>query len=105
MIQNVKRILAPRDFLGIRCRRSKICQYAAENRIDIIVMSTHGRTSAKEMLIGSVTEKMVRHAPCPILIMRQSSWASFWRRPQRRVGNRDPVETVAGRRTGFVKKL
>jgi len=36
-------------------------------RVDMIVMSTHGRTGLAHMLIGSVTELVVKHAPCPVL--------------------------------------
>ena len=38
--------------------------------IDLIVMGTHGRTGFKHALIGSVAEKVVRHAPCPVLVVR-----------------------------------
>jgi universal stress protein A len=33
-------------------------------------MSTHGRTGLKHALIGSVAERVVRHAPCPVLVIR-----------------------------------
>jgi nucleotide-binding universal stress UspA family protein len=38
---------------------------------DLIVMGTHGRTGFKHALIGSVAEKLVRTAPCPVLTVRQ----------------------------------
>ena len=37
---------------------------------DLVVMGTHGRTGLKHILIGSVAEKVVRHAPCAVLIIR-----------------------------------
>jgi universal stress protein A len=37
---------------------------------DVIVMSTHGRTGLEHALIGSVAEKVVRHAPCSVLVVR-----------------------------------
>lgn len=45
----------------------KIINKATEEDVDMIVMSTHGRTGLLHMLIGSVTEKVVRRAPCPVL--------------------------------------
>jgi universal stress protein A len=41
-----------------------------EPSIDLIVMGTHGRTGLKHVLLGSVAEKVVRHAPCPVLAAR-----------------------------------
>lgn len=48
----------------------RIIQLAAERRVDLIVMGTHGRTGIKHLLLGSVTEKVVRLAPCPVLTVR-----------------------------------
>ncbi len=47
-----------------------ICNYAAKEKADLIVVSTHGRTGLAHLLIGSVAEKIVRHAPCPVLTVR-----------------------------------
>jgi nucleotide-binding universal stress UspA family protein len=44
---------------------------AREDRvIDLVVMGTHGRTGIKQVLLGSVAEKVVRHAPCAVLVVR-----------------------------------
>jgi universal stress protein A len=48
----------------------KLVEYAKEQAIDLIVMATHGRTGGELLLIGSVTEKMVRNAPCSVLVYR-----------------------------------
>jgi nucleotide-binding universal stress UspA family protein len=45
----------------------KIVEKAEEEKADIIVMSTHGRTGLLHVLIGSVTEKVVNGASCPVL--------------------------------------
>jgi len=48
----------------------KIIDYADREAIDLIVLSSHGRTGFNRMLIGSVAEKLVRGAPCSILVLR-----------------------------------
>jgi nucleotide-binding universal stress UspA family protein len=47
-----------------------IVQKAEEEHVDIIIMSTHGRSGFDHMMIGSVTEKVVRRANCPVLSIR-----------------------------------
>ena len=49
----------------------EIVRYAMDNAIDMIVMGTHGRGPVKHLLLGSVAEKVVRKAPCPVLTVRQ----------------------------------
>jgi len=48
----------------------EIVGYAKEAAIDIIVMGTHGRGRMAHLLMGSVAEKVVRMAPCPVLTVR-----------------------------------
>ncbi len=48
----------------------KLCEYAKEQAIDLILMATHGRTGGEFILMGSVAEKVVRNAPCSVLIFR-----------------------------------
>jgi universal stress protein A len=48
----------------------KLVEYAKEQAIDLILMSTRGRTGGEHFLIGSVTEKIVRNAPCSVLVFR-----------------------------------
>lgn len=47
-----------------------ICHYAEKEDTDLIVLSTHGRTGLAHLLIGSVTERVLRFAPCPVLTVR-----------------------------------
>jgi nucleotide-binding universal stress UspA family protein len=44
---------------------------ARDQQADLIVMGTHGRTGLPHVLLGSVAEKVVRLAPCPVLVTRQ----------------------------------
>lgn len=48
----------------------QITGYAAEKGADIIVLGTHGRGPVAHMLMGSVAERVVRTAPCPVLTVR-----------------------------------
>jgi nucleotide-binding universal stress UspA family protein len=47
-----------------------ICSYARDARIDLIVMGTHGRGGVAHLFMGSVAERVVRSAPCPVLTVR-----------------------------------
>lgn len=49
---------------------SEICRYAKEKQIDLIVMATHGRTGLSRLFIGSTAERVVQHAPCPVLTVK-----------------------------------
>jgi nucleotide-binding universal stress UspA family protein len=54
----------------------EIIRYADEQKIDLIVIGTHGRGPLGHMLLGSVAEKVVRKAPCPVLTVRHASQAA-----------------------------
>lgn len=49
----------------------EIITYATNNEVDLIVMGTHGRSGVDRLLIGSVTERVVRHSPIKVLTVRQ----------------------------------
>ncbi|HXH14080.1 MAG TPA: universal stress protein [Alphaproteobacteria bacterium] len=69
--QNDKVALTRQVVVGIPYR--KIVEVAAAEKVDLIVMATHGRTGLGHLLIGSVAERVVRTAPCPVLTIRASS--------------------------------
>jgi nucleotide-binding universal stress UspA family protein len=48
----------------------EIADYAERGKYDLIVMGTHGRTGLRHLVLGSVTEKVVRIAPCAVLTVR-----------------------------------
>lgn len=68
--QNDKVALTRQVVVGIPYR--KIVEVAAAEKADLIVMATHGRTGLGHLLIGSVAERVVRAAPCPVLTIRAS---------------------------------
>lgn len=49
----------------------EIITAARELRADLIILATHGRTGLQHVLLGSVAERVVRHAPCPVLVVRE----------------------------------
>lgn len=63
-----------------------IIDYATESSIDVIVMGTHGRGRVGRWLLGSVADRVVRSAPCPVLVVRH---------PEREFITPDALQTVA----------
>lgn len=53
----------------------EIVRTAADEACDLIVMGTHGRGALEHMLLGSVAERVVRKAPCPVLTVRPPAHA------------------------------
>jgi nucleotide-binding universal stress UspA family protein len=47
-----------------------IVEYAKQTHVDVIVVGTHGRGPVAHFFMGSVAEHVVRHAPCPVLVVR-----------------------------------
>ncbi len=51
----------------------EILNYAEDNQIDLIMMGTHGRTAISHLLLGSVAERVIRMAKCPVMTFRKDS--------------------------------
>ena len=71
------RELVPPSFTGVwetevasGAPAEAIVRLAQARQVDLIVMGTHGRTGLSHVLLGSVAEKVVHEAPCPVLIIR-----------------------------------
>lgn len=50
----------------------KICAFAREHESDMIVIPTHGLTGVRHILLGSVAERVIRHAHCPVFVFKTS---------------------------------
>jgi len=48
----------------------EIVNHAAESQTDLLLIATHGRTGLQHFLLGSNAEKILRHAPCPVMVVR-----------------------------------
>jgi universal stress protein A len=80
IMTNVKRELAARAATGRRevvsevltgAPAAAIVDAATQHQCDLIVMGTHGRHGAAHLLLGSVAERVIRTAACPVLVVRQ----------------------------------
>lgn len=49
-----------------------ILEYARSHQMDAIVMGTHGRSGFADLFMGAVAQHVVRHAPCPVLTLRDA---------------------------------
>ena len=46
---------------------------ARQRNVDLIVTATHGRSGLEHLVMGSVAEKVIRHAPCPVFVVRRGA--------------------------------
>ena len=65
--------LNPRTEVRVGSPAGEITAAAADLKADLICIGTHGRGGLAHMLLGSVAEKIIRHAPCPVLTVRPTS--------------------------------
>jgi nucleotide-binding universal stress UspA family protein len=76
--ENLEQTVAPADRAKLNARLVlkrgtpfvEIIRYAKSEAVDLIVLGTHGRGPIAHMLMGSVAERVVRKAPCPVLTVR-----------------------------------
>jgi nucleotide-binding universal stress UspA family protein len=93
--QQLRDAVTSHDFSGIALTEhlvtlsspaAAILDFARDHAIDLIVVGTHGRSGVAHFLLGSVAEKVVRSAPCPVLTVRH---------PEREFLKSLPRETAA----------
>ena len=79
--EEAERQLAPwaKEISGLRAHAfirtgspyHEIVAAADENNIDLIILGTHGRSGVAHLFLGSTAERVVRHAPCPVMVVRE----------------------------------
>jgi nucleotide-binding universal stress UspA family protein len=70
----LRKSLKVEEVLRIGVPFLEIVKAAKEKEVDLIVMGTHGRTGLSHVLIGSVAEKVVHHAHCPVLTIKHPQY-------------------------------
>ena len=68
------RIVAPTDFFDCAeeaWRLAEIVRLASEEHAELVIMGTHGRGGVSRVLLGSVADRVIRTAPCPVLTVRK----------------------------------
>jgi universal stress protein A len=57
--------------VGIGAPAELLIQLAEQRGVDLVVTATHGRSELADLIMGSTAEKLIRHAPCPVFVVRQ----------------------------------
>ena len=70
--KRVPKNLKAQPIIGHGNPAHEIVRIAQEEKADLIVIATHGHTGLHHLVVGSVAEKVVRLAPCPVLAVRES---------------------------------
>jgi nucleotide-binding universal stress UspA family protein len=70
--EDVRELQAKTTILVHNSPAAAIVDYASEHAIDLIIVGTHGRGPVAHVFLGSVAERVVRTAPCPVLTVRDS---------------------------------
>jgi nucleotide-binding universal stress UspA family protein len=60
-----------RPIVRMGSANEEIVNLATDERADLIIMGTHGRTGLNRLLLGSVADRVIRFAPCPVLTVRK----------------------------------
>ena len=66
-----ERGLKVRTVMSTGVPHQEIVELATNERADIVIMGTHGRSGLSRMLLGSVAERVIHFAPCPVLTVRR----------------------------------
>jgi nucleotide-binding universal stress UspA family protein len=68
--------LQKETMVAVGSAHTKIVEVASEKGASMIIMATHGRSGLSHVLVGSVAEKVIREAPCPVLSVKPAAFSS-----------------------------
>jgi nucleotide-binding universal stress UspA family protein len=68
-----KRISYPKCelYVGLGDPYEQLMALATQRNVDLVVVATHGRSAIEDLVLGSVAEKLIRHSPCPVFVVRR----------------------------------
>lgn len=69
--QEIKPLIHVNPLVRVGRPSHEIVTAAKDLNVDLIVIATHGHTGLKHVVLGSTAERVVRHAPCPVLVVRE----------------------------------
>jgi nucleotide-binding universal stress UspA family protein len=76
----IKAVVAPNATIDQRTEMGDaaavICSVARDLGVDVVVIGSHGKGFLSRVLLGSVSEHVTRHAPCPVLVVRAAAAAT-----------------------------
>jgi universal stress protein A len=93
LVRRLDRAVRYRTLLRKGGAQYEIIDAAKELGSDLIILSTHGRTGLERILLGSTAEKIVRHAGCPLLVVRENEH-EFLAGDQAQAQTRNPTGEV-----------
>ena len=70
LLSDISQTVETQTLVEVGQAAERLIETAKEKNADLIIMATHGRTGLFHTLMGSVAEKVVRQAPCPVLTVR-----------------------------------
>lgn len=69
--KSIDAVVRAKTLLRTGTAHTEIAHVADDLEVDLIIISTHGRNGLSRVFLGSTAEKVIRHAPCPVLIVRE----------------------------------
>jgi nucleotide-binding universal stress UspA family protein len=69
--ESVDKSVPLESIIRVGVATSGIVEAAKHLDIDLVILATHGRSGLAHVLLGSTAERVVRHAPCPVLVLRE----------------------------------
>ncbi len=97
------RVQAVRTLVNLGKPYKEIVKVARETGVDLVIMGTHGHTGFRHLQLGSTAERVVRHSPCPVLVVRDQEHDFVELVPDKRMPSR--TSNLRRNPVGFVSPI